>query len=66
MKYNEIKDMSEKDLLAKDKELRNELFQLSLKGKTAQLEKKHLIRENRRNIARVQTKLTELKNKSES
>ena len=60
MKYNELKNQGEKELLGQDKELRSELFQLKLKGKTSQLESKGRIRMVRRDIARVQTKISEL------
>lgn len=59
MKYNELKNLGEKELLAQDKELRSELFQLKLKSKTSQLESKGRIRMVRRDIARVQTKISE-------
>lgn len=62
MKYSELSKSSAKELVAQDKELRAELFQLRLKNKTAQLEKKGKIKAVRRDIARVQTKLSELKN----
>lgn len=66
MKYNELKNQSAKDLLEQNNELRNELFQLRLKSKTAQLENKSRLRSVRRDIARIQTKLSELNNQKAS
>ena len=45
--------MSEAQL--KIKELREELLNLKLRKTTGQMEKPHLIREQRRNIARLET-----------
>lgn len=60
MKYNELNKKSEKELKEQSQELRKELFQLKLKAKTAQLDDKSKVRAVRRDIARVETKLTEL------
>ena len=61
MKYNELDKKSAAELRVQEKQLREELFQLRLKGATAQLEDKSKIRSSRRDIARVQTKLSQLK-----
>lgn len=60
MEYKDLKNNTVKDLMKMDKELREELFQLRLKLKTQQLTNKHRVREVRRDIARVQTKLSDL------
>lgn len=49
------------ELQAKERELRQELFNLRLQQATAQLEKPHRIRQLRRDIARIQTRLTQLR-----
>ena len=61
MKSNELENKSVVELFGMDKKLREELFHLRLKNRTAQLEKKHQIRQVRRDISRVQTRLTQLK-----
>lgn len=61
MKSNEFENKSVVELFGMDKKLREELFHLRLKNRTAQLEKKHQIRQVRRDISRVQTRLTQLK-----
>jgi large subunit ribosomal protein L29 len=60
MEYKDLKNNTAKDLLKMDKELRDELFQLRLKLKTQQLTNKHRVQEVRRDLARVQTKLSSL------
>lgn len=62
MKYNELQNKTAVELNEQDQKLREELFHLRLKNTTAQLEKKNNIKEVRRDIARIQTKLSELKN----
>ncbi len=60
MKYNELKNSNKKQLVEQSKELRSELFQLKLKNKTSQLDKKSNIQSVRRDIARLQTRLSEI------
>ena len=60
MKYNELDKKSAKDLNSLAKELQTEMFHLRIKNKTGQLEKKHQISNIRKDIARIQTKLSEL------
>jgi len=60
MQYKDLKNSNHKDLLKMDQELRAELFQLKLKLKTQQLTNKNRLREVRHDIARVQTKISEL------
>lgn len=60
MEYKDLKNNTPKDLIKMDKELREELFHLRLKLKTQQLTNKHRVREVRRDIARVQTKMSEM------
>ena len=59
MKFNEIKDMTLVELSAKSRDLRHEMFNLRLQQASAQLEKPARLRTLRRDIARIQTVLTE-------
>lgn len=59
MKINEIKELTRDELAARKRELRNELFQLRLQQQNGQLEKPSLIRDTRREAARVETILTQ-------
>lgn len=61
MKYNELSKKSVTDLQEQEKALREDLFQLKIKHKTSQLEDKSKICSARRDVARVMTKLNELK-----
>ena len=60
MKYNELTGKSVIELKTLARKMREELFHLKIKNTTAQLEKKNQVRIVRRDIARVQTKLTEI------
>ena len=62
MKFSEIKDSTVAELAAKSRDLRHEMFQLRLKQASAQLEKPSRLRELRRDIARVETRITQLSN----
>ena len=61
MKYSELKDKTEAELMALCRELREELFNLRLQQASGQLEKPHRIRMIKRDIARIETRLTELR-----
>lgn len=56
-----LREMTLPELLAKGRELRQELFNLRLQKASAQLEKPARLRTLRRDIARVETRLTELR-----
>ena len=60
MKITELKDLSVAELGAKGQDLRQELFNLRLQKATSQLEKPSRLRELRRDIARVETRLSQL------
>lgn len=60
MKYNELKNKGKEELRQQDMEMRAELFQLQLKKRTDQLSNKSQIRRVRKDIARIQTMLSEL------
>lgn len=61
IKYNEL---TATELSAKGREMRQELFNLRLQQATARLEKPHRIRQLRREIARCETSLTSVRQKS--
>jgi large subunit ribosomal protein L29 len=62
MKIAQIKDMTVTELVAKSRDLRQELFNLRLQQATSQLEKPHRITELRKDIARVETRISSLRN----
>ena len=63
-KNNEFKDLTQAELHAKGRDMRQELFNLRLQQATSQLEKPSRMRELRKNIARVETQLSVLRNKA--
>jgi len=63
MKMSELKDLTEVELAAKSRDLRHELFNLRLQKASAQLEKPSRMRLIRRDIARVETQLSSVRNK---
>jgi large subunit ribosomal protein L29 len=60
MKFEELKDKTVAELAAQSRDLRLELFNLRLQKATAQLEKPSRIRILRKDIARVETRITQL------
>ena len=62
MKTNEIRKMSNEEIIKKIEELKSELFDMRMKQATAALEKSHKINEDRRTIARLKTVLAEREN----
>jgi large subunit ribosomal protein L29 len=62
MKFSEIKDSTTAELAAKSRDLRQEMFNLRLQQASAQLEKPARLRQLRRDIARVETRLSQLRN----
>jgi large subunit ribosomal protein L29 len=63
MKYTELKDLTAQELTAKSRDLRQEVFNLRLQQASSQLEKPARLRTIRRDIARIETKISELQNK---
>ena len=59
MKIKEIKELSVDELKARKRELNQEGFNLRLQQQTGQLEKPSQIRQIRREIARIQTVLSQ-------
>lgn len=64
MKMTELKDLTAAELAAKGRELRQELFTLRLQQATSQLEKPARIRIIRRDVARIETKISQLRKKA--
>jgi large subunit ribosomal protein L29 len=62
MKKNEFKDLTATELGAKGRDMRQELFNLRLQQASSQLEKPSRMRELRKDIARVETRLSVLRN----
>jgi large subunit ribosomal protein L29 len=60
MKKSELKDLTLIELRAKGRDMRQELFNLRLQQASAQLEKTAQLRVLRRNIARIETRITQL------
>lgn len=58
MKIQEIQELTPKELLTRKRDLKEEIFNLRMQQQSSQLEKPHLIRVARRNIARVETVLS--------
>jgi large subunit ribosomal protein L29 len=61
MKFSEIKDMTLVELGAKSRDLRAEIFNLRLQQASAQLEKPARLRTLRRDIARIETRASQLR-----
>ena len=59
MKAKEIRDMSRDEMVTKLEELKKDLFNLRFQHATNQLDNTSRIKEVRRNIARIQTVITE-------
>ena len=64
MKMPELKDLTAAELTAKSRDLRREIFNLRLQQASAQLEKPARLRTLRRDIARVETRISQLRLKS--
>jgi large subunit ribosomal protein L29 len=62
MKFSELKDMTLTELGAKSRDLRQEIFNLRLQQAGSQLEKPSRLRTLRRDIARLETRISALKN----
>jgi large subunit ribosomal protein L29 len=62
MKKAEFKDLTAPELQAKGRDLRHELFNLRLQQASSQLEKPSRMRTLRKDIARIETQLSVLRN----
>jgi large subunit ribosomal protein L29 len=63
MKMAELKDMTLVELAAKGRDLRQEIFNLRLQQASAQLEKPGRLRTLRRDIARIETRISQLRSR---
>ncbi|HEY2343373.1 MAG TPA: 50S ribosomal protein L29 [Chthoniobacteraceae bacterium] len=59
MKTKEIRELTPDELHSRKRELRNELFHLRIQQQSGAIEKPSLIRELRREVARVETVLNQ-------
>ena len=59
MKISEIKELTLKELDARKREIRQEIFNLRIQQQGGQLEKPHMIRSLRRDAARVEGLLSQ-------
>jgi len=67
MKKNQRKELQEKtreELVADGRNMRQEIFNLRLQQASAQLEKASRLRILRRDIARIETRLSQLRNQA--
>ncbi|MBW1678631.1 MAG: 50S ribosomal protein L29 [Deltaproteobacteria bacterium] len=60
MKAREIRELSQEEIIRKDKDLAEELFNLKFQHATGQLENTMRIQQVKRDLARVKTVLREL------
>jgi large subunit ribosomal protein L29 len=58
MKIKEIQELTSKELVSRKRELKEEMFNLRIQQQSSQLERPHLIRVARRNVARIETVLS--------
>ena len=64
MKMSELKDLTITELNAKNRDLRQEMFNLRLQQASSQLEKPARLRDLRKNIARIETQISTLRKKA--
>ena len=65
LKTNELRNLSIDELQDKADKLKKELMQYRFQAKTAKLERQNVLKETRRDIARILTVMSELKNEKE-
>ena len=61
MKMTEIKDLTLEELAAKGRDIRQEMFNLRLQQASSQLEHPARLRTLRRDVARLETRLSQLR-----
>ncbi len=61
---SEIKDLTAVELAAKGRDLRQEMFNLRLQQASSQLEKPSRLRILRKDVARIETQISQLRNKA--
>ena len=65
MKISELKDMTLTELNAKSRDLRQEMFNLRLQQASSQLEKPARLRVLRKDVARVETRISQLRRQTQ-
>lgn len=63
---SDLRDLSPVELVAKNRDARQELFNLRLQKASSQLEKPSRLRDLRRDIARIETQMSILRRQSKS
>jgi large subunit ribosomal protein L29 len=63
MKMSELKDDSVAELAAKSRDRKQEMFNLRLQQASGQLEKPSRLRKLRKDVARIETQISTLRNK---
>ena len=66
MKMSELKDLTAPELSAKGRDLRQEIFNLRLQQASSQLEKPARLRTLRRDIARLETRISQLRHETKA
>ena len=61
MKMSELKDLTLVELTAKSRDLRQDMFNLRLQQASSQLERPHRLRLLRKDVARIETRLSQLR-----
>jgi large subunit ribosomal protein L29 len=64
MKTKELRNLSEEELRQKERTLKEEIFKLNMQRYGGRVEKPHMFSLLKKDIARIQTILSERKNKS--
>ena len=65
MKIKDLRELTTDELIVRRRELRKDVFNLRLQQQTGALEKPSVIRTNRREVARIETILTQRSRKTE-
>ena len=66
MKMSELKDLTATELAGKGRDLRQEMFNLRLQQASGQLEKPARLHNLRRDVARIETQISALRNKKKA
>ncbi len=66
LKMSDLRDLSMPELSAKNRDARQELFNLRLQKASSQLEKPSRLRDLRRDIARIETQISILKGQQQN
>jgi large subunit ribosomal protein L29 len=66
MKANELRELAEDELIRKKAELKDQLFKLRFQHELGQLENAAKLQTIRKDIARIETLLTEMRSKAKA